>query len=143
MLALPLLPNSVTSLPTAVKFVPPFATGKVPETCVVSPTLPQLDTVVTPPEISTLPVATAASFDKVVDAEACNKSPIAYVVCPVPPCAAVTAALSVRIVADALGSVKVFSDVVGPVNFVNPFPVPPNVEAIIAVMSAEPLKALP
>ena len=80
MFALPLLPNSVTSPPTAVKFVPPFATGKVPETCVVSPTLPQLETVVTPPEIRTFPVATAASLDSVVDALACNKSPMAYVV---------------------------------------------------------------
>jgi len=38
------------------------------------------------------------------------------VVCPVPPCAAVTAALSVNMVADALGRVNVFAEVVGPVN---------------------------
>ena len=43
------------------------------------------------------------------------------VVWPVPPCAIVTAALSVRIVALAFGSVNVFSLVVGPVNFVKPF----------------------
>lgn len=46
-------------------------------------------------------------------------------VMPVPPCATVTVALSVRITADALGNVNVFSDVVGPENLVNPLPVPP------------------
>ena len=60
-----------------------------------------------------------------------------------PPCAAVTAALSVKIVADALGSVNVFSDVAGPVNLVNPLPVPPKVEAIICVRSADPLNEFP
>ena len=41
---------------------------------------------------------------------------------PVPPCATVTGALLVRIVAEAFGRVKVLTDVVGPVNAVNPFP---------------------
>ncbi len=47
------------------------------------------------------------------------------VVLPVPPCATVTAALSVSTVADALGRVNVFVVVVGPVTAKNPFPVPP------------------
>ena len=51
-------------------FVPPLAIGKIPDTCVVNPILPQLGAVVTPPEISALPVATSASLDKVVAAEA-------------------------------------------------------------------------
>ena len=53
-------------------------------------------------------------------------SPVS-VVAPEPPCATVTAALDVRMVADALGSVNVFKDVAGPVKaikalFVPPFP---------------------
>ena len=44
---------------------------------------------------------------------------------PVPPCAAVTTALSVRMVAEALGSVKVFSLDAGPENLVKPLAVPP------------------
>ena len=65
--------------------VPPFALGKMPLTWVVNPTLPQLETVVTPPEISTFPVATDASLESVVLADACNMSPMAYVPLPVPP----------------------------------------------------------
>jgi len=41
------------------------------------------------------------------------------------------------------GSVKVFSVPVGQVNFVNPFPVPQKVEAIICVRSAVPSNKLP
>jgi hypothetical protein len=44
---------------------------------------------------------------------------------PVPPCATVTAALSVSIVAEALGKVKVFSVEAGPESLANPLPVPP------------------
>ena len=64
---------------------------------------------------------------------ACNKSPIVYDVCPVPPWAAVTAALSVRMVAEAFGRVKVLVDVVGPVKAVNPLFVPPRDGAKIPV----------
>ena len=42
----------------------------------------------------------------------------------------------VKIVAFASGSVNVFSDVVGPLNFVNPFPVPPLLEARVPVHPA-------
>jgi len=56
---------------------------------------------------------------------AINEYAVVPVALPVPPCATVTAALSVRMVADASGNVKVFSAVVGPLNLVNPFPVPP------------------
>ena len=60
------------------------------------------------------------------------KTPLdASVAAPVPPCATVTAAALVRIVALALGSVNVFSDVAGPENFVNPLPVPPYPLVII------------
>ena len=44
---------------------------------------------------------------------------------PVPPCAPVTRALSVRIVALAFGSANDLAVEAGPVNCVNPFPVPP------------------
>ncbi len=44
---------------------------------------------------------------------------------PVPPWATVTAALEVRIVAEAFGRVKVFTVVAGPVKAVKPFPDPP------------------
>ena len=46
-------------------------------------------------------------------------------------------------VAEASGSVKVFSAVVGPENLVNPFPVPPYVEAMIWLSATEPSKLLP
>lgn len=45
---------------------------------------------------------------------------------PVPPWAAVTAALSVNMVADAFGKVKVLVLEAGPVNAVNPLFVPPR-----------------
>jgi len=51
--------------------------------------------------------------------------------------------LSVRIVDETFGRVKVFSLVVGPENFVNPFPVPPYVEAMTCVSAAVPSKLLP
>ena len=47
------------------------------------------------------------------------------VVLPVPPCATVTAALSVSTVALAFGNVNVFRLVAGPVTAKNPFAVPP------------------
>ena len=59
-----------------------------------------------------------------------------------PPCAAVTAALSVSIVALAFGRVNVFSEVVGPLNFVNPLPVPPLVEASVPVQPSVRLASL-
>ena len=62
---------------------------------------------------------------------AINPYAVVEVALPVPPCATVTAALSVNTVAEAFGSVNVFSAVVGPENLVNPFPVPPYVLAII------------
>ena len=43
----------------------------------------------------------------------------------------------------ASGSVNVFSDVVGQENLVNPFPVPPYVDAIICVSAAVPSKLFP
>jgi len=65
--------------------VPPLETGNVPDTCVVKPIFPQVGAVVTPPEISALPVATSASFDQVLVADPYNKSPVVTVLCPVPP----------------------------------------------------------
>lgn len=62
-----------TTLPDPVEVVtpvPPLATGRVPETCVVKPILPQLGAVDTPPEIRALPVATSASLDKAVVVDA-------------------------------------------------------------------------
>ena len=47
------------------------------------------------------------------------------VLAPVPPCATVTSALSVKTVADAFGNVNVLNDVVGPVTAKNPLLVPP------------------
>ena len=52
------------------RFVPPLAIGRVPDTCVVRPILPHEGATPTPPEISALPVATSASFDRVVVPEA-------------------------------------------------------------------------
>ena len=46
--------------------MPPFAVGKTPEICVVKAILPHEGAVVTPPEISALPVATSANVDSVV-----------------------------------------------------------------------------
>ena len=65
--------------------MPPLAAGKIPETWVVNPTLPQDEAVATPPEINTLPVATEASADRVLLAVAWIKSPVVYEVNPVPP----------------------------------------------------------
>jgi len=50
---------------------------------------------------------------------------------------------SIFIVQSASGKVNVLSAVVGHVNLVNPFPVPPNPEAIICVNAALPSKLLP
>ena len=43
------------------EFVPPFATGKTPETCVVRPILPQLGPAPAAPEIRALPMAPGAA----------------------------------------------------------------------------------
>ena len=62
-----------TTLPDPVDVVtpvPPLATGRVPETCVVRPTLPHEGAVFTPPEIRALPVATSASLERAVVVEA-------------------------------------------------------------------------
>ena len=64
------LPISSWPLVKDVALVPPLATGRVPLTWVAKPILPQAGAVVTPPEISALPVATSASLDRVVEAEA-------------------------------------------------------------------------
>ena len=69
-----------TTLPEPVEDVtpvPPFATGNVPETCVVRAIFPQLGAVLTPPEIRALPVATPASFDNAEVVEAYSRSPTA------------------------------------------------------------------
>ena len=55
--------------------VPPLATGSVPETCDVSVILPHDGAVFVPPEISALPVATAASLSSVVVVPAYTTSP--------------------------------------------------------------------
>ena len=60
-----------------IAFVPPLPIGRVPETCVVNPILPNDGAVVTPPEIRALPVATSATLP-IVDADAAiNTSPVA------------------------------------------------------------------
>ena len=56
--------------------VPPLATGRVPDTCVVNPTLPQDGATPVPPDINVFPVAILASFAKVV-------APEAYIISPV------------------------------------------------------------
>src|SRR6185437_8951549 len=56
--------------------VPPFATGKVPETAEARATLPQLGATPTPPEMRTFPVATSASLESVVEFEAYSMSPV-------------------------------------------------------------------
>src|SRR5258708_28320032 len=61
-------------------------------------------------------------------------------VAPVPPWATVTAALEVRILAEASGRVKVFSEVVGPLNLAKPLPVPPLPEVSMPVISLLPDK---
>ena len=72
---LPLLPvcdgNRLFRPASAVEaFVPPLAIGKIPDTWVVNPTLPQLGAEPTPPEISALPVATSANLLNVVEPDA-------------------------------------------------------------------------
>jgi hypothetical protein len=57
--------------------VPPFPTGRVPETCVVKPIFPHDGAVPTPPEINAFPVATSASLDNALEPEAYKISPIA------------------------------------------------------------------
>lgn len=44
--------------------VPPFTTGRTPDTWVVNPTLPKDGAVATPPDNRTFPVATAANLDR-------------------------------------------------------------------------------
>ena len=53
-----------------VQFVPPVATGNVPETAAVRLILPHAGATPAPPEISAFPVAASASFDSVVLPEA-------------------------------------------------------------------------
>lgn len=87
-----LLDNTTAIVPVEdVTPVPPLATGRVPLTCVAKPILPQLGAAPTPPEISALPTATSASLDSAVEVLAYRRSPIVYVVCPVPPRGAETA----------------------------------------------------
>ena len=74
-----------TPEPNEVIPVPPFATGSVPDTCVVSPIFPHDGAVPIPPDISAFPVATPASLASVVEPEAKIISPTAYEVKPVPP----------------------------------------------------------
>lgn len=81
-----------------------------------------------------------------------NSVPV-NVVAPVPPCATVTAALLVRMVADAFGSVNVLSVVAGPVKsikalFVPPFapgkiPVTPVVNGRPVALVSTPLDGVP
>jgi hypothetical protein len=62
-----------TTLPDPVEVVtpvPPLATGRVPDTCVVSPIFPQEGATPTPPEINELPVATSASLESAEVVEA-------------------------------------------------------------------------
>ena len=77
MFAVPFEPKSVTSPPIAVNPVPPFAAGKVPETCVVRPILPYEGATPTPPVISALPVAMSASFESADVVDAYRISPTA------------------------------------------------------------------
>src|SRR3990167_5081045 len=110
------------SVPDIVASVP--VVGNVNEDVAVVPNVtlwPELPMLTLPPDVYVFPVLAT----------------------PVPPCAPVTTALSVSIAAEASGNVNVFSLVVGPENFVNPFPVPPYVLAMIEVISAEPLTLLP
>ena len=66
-------------------FVPPLASGRMPDMAVVSETLPHAGAVLTPPESSTLPVAMSANLARDVVVSAYSKSPTAYSDCPVPP----------------------------------------------------------
>ena len=69
-------------------------------------------------------------------------SPSTQDVSPVPPCGTVTAALSVRTVALALGNVKVLVDVAGPLTAKKPLFVPPlaegSIPATLVVRSIDP-----
>ncbi len=71
------------------RFVPPFAIGKTPLTCVVNPTLPYDGTTPTPPLINTLPVATSGTLANVVEVPAVIISPTVYELKPVPPFTAI------------------------------------------------------
>jgi hypothetical protein len=70
--------------------------------------------------VDVVPVAPEAEYPVIL-----LNAVIPAVPVPVPPCATVTAALEVKIVAVASGKVNVLSAVVGPVNLVKPLPVPP------------------
>src|SRR4030042_1924933 len=61
----------------APEFVPPFATGKIPVTAVVNPTLPQNGANPTPPLNNTFPTAISASLANVVAVLAYKISPTA------------------------------------------------------------------
>ena len=89
------------------------------------------------------PAASVCCIPVAVVPAAISPYAVVLVARPVPPCATVTAALEVRIVAVAFGKVNVFSAVVGPLNFANPFPVPPYVEAMTCVNAADPSKLFP
>ena len=47
-------------------FVPPLASGRIPDTAVVSETFPHAGAVLTPPDSNTFPVAISANFAKEV-----------------------------------------------------------------------------
>ena len=57
--------------------VPPFATGRVPDTEVARPIFPQEGAELTPPEINALPTATSGNFAKDVVVSAYKMSPTA------------------------------------------------------------------
>lgn len=102
--------------------VPPFAIGSVPDTCVVRPIFPIEGAVPTPPEISALPVATAANLESAVVVEAYSKSPTAYEDCPVPPLSA----------SNVPESVMTPLAVIGPPDVVNPV-LPPDTSIDVTV----------
>ena len=92
--------------------------------------------VASPPRDTPFRLVTVTAFDPLVVASPESSaaviadpdprtSPVNVDPVPVPPCPIVTTALDVSMVAVASGSVKVFSVAVGPLNFANPFPVPP------------------
>lgn len=94
---------------------------------------------VVPPPTSIWLVVPAGSVCKApvaVVPAAISPYAVVDVVLPVPPCATVTAAAEVNIVALLFGRVKVFVDVAGPVKAVNPLAVPPFAAGSIPVTPA-------
>jgi hypothetical protein len=122
-------------VPVDVKLPPVIAKPPVAEATVIF-AVPSNDT---PPIVREFCRAVAVAAFPPID----NPEAVPVKLVATPPDGVPRAPPEYRSVAEASGRVNVFSAVVGPVNFVNPFPVPPKLDAMICVRAAVPSKLFP